>query len=133
LSKPRVFISYRADDRDWATRLAHALISRSVDVWFDAMQLKPGDNFQKVLVQGLRESDVYALVIGQRGLTDPNVMFEVGVAAATERPLIPIILKSGSSPELLAKFAHIHQIRTDDIEEAADELKRVAEHFKRNA
>jgi hypothetical protein len=132
MSNPRIFISYRHDDREWTLRLAQALITRAVDVWFDAMMLKPGEDMQKAIVKGLKDSDVYALVVGRQGLSDPNVMFEVGVAAATERPLIPIILSSGTSPELLASFAHIHQIRTDDVEEAANELKRVAEHFKRS-
>jgi len=57
-------------------------------------------------------------------------MFELGVAAATERPVVPIILSTGSSPDLLTNLAHIHQIRTDDVQVAAKELKRVAEHFK---
>ena len=133
MSKPRVFISYGQEDNQWARQLASALTERSVDVWFDTMEINAGQEWQRALTRGLRDSDVYVLVIGRHTLSNPNVMFELGVASATERPVIPIILSSGSSPDLFTKLAHIHQIRTDDVQIAADELKRVAEHFKRSA
>ena len=132
MSNPRIFISYGFEDSHWARELASALTARSVDVWFDTMEVKAGSNVQQALIHSLRSSDVYAVVIGRRSLHNPNVMFELGVAAATERPVIPIILSSSSTPDLLTNLAHIHQIRTDDVQTAADELKRVAEHFKQS-
>jgi len=75
------------------------------------------------------------LVIGPRSLSNPNLLFELGVAAASDRPVIAII--GSSTPEVLSsfvtKFANIHQVRTDDAATAADELERVAEHIKGKA
>ena len=133
MSNPRIFISYGHEDSDWAQALSRALADRSVDVWIDSSQLQAGKDWQRALTRGLRDSDVYAIVIGRRALSNSNVMFELGVASATGRPVIPIILSSASAPDLLTGLANIHQVRTDDVQTAADELKRVAEQSKRSA
>jgi hypothetical protein len=133
MSKPRVFISYGIEDSHWARALAQALSERSVDVWYDTMQLQAGQEWQRALVRSLRDSDVYALVVGNRSLSNPNVMFEFGIAAASGRPVVPIILSSSSTPELPTSLAQIYQIRTDNVQTAVDELVRVAERFRRKA
>jgi TIR domain len=125
MSKPLVFISYAREDSEWATALARALSERSVDVWYDTMGLQAGKEWQSALVHSLRDSTVYALVVGSRTLSNPNVMFELGVASASGRPVVPIIRSSASTPELLTGLAHIQQIRTDDVQTAADELIRI--------
>jgi nucleoside 2-deoxyribosyltransferase len=133
MSNPKVFISYGTEDRSWAKSFAEALSRRSVDVWFDIYELSPSQNIQTALIDALKKSDIYAVVIGKRRLASPDVMFEIGVAAATGRPVIPIILQEAATPDLLSGFAHIQTVRTDDPEHAADELKRVADDIARKA
>jgi hypothetical protein len=123
--KPDVFISYGREDSEWASALARALWKRSFVVWYDNIELKGGKEWQRALVHSLRDSAAYALVVGSRTLSNPNVMFELGVASASGRPVIPIILSSASTLELLPSLAHIQQVRTDDVQTAADQLERI--------
>ena len=128
MGKAKVFLSYGAGDREWAGSFARALARRSVVVWFENDPGRTPDRAD--LIQALMTSDIYAVVIGKRGLGSPEVMFELGVAAASNRPVIPIILGDAATPRLLTSLARIHVVRSADPEAAAVELKRVVTQIK---
>ena len=50
---PRVFLSYASDDRDLALRLANELRQFGIDVWFDAYNLAPGDDWRSAITEAL--------------------------------------------------------------------------------
>jgi hypothetical protein len=49
----QVFISYHSGDSDWVRRLAAALRERSIRVWLDQDEIRPGDAFPQVLERAL--------------------------------------------------------------------------------
>ena len=58
-SRPRVFVSYvRANIQD-VTRLADALKTRKVEVWFDKTHLKPGDRWANVIRREIAQGDFF--------------------------------------------------------------------------
>jgi len=88
---PKVFISYSHDDSEWVRKFAEALRQQSIDVWLDAWQVHPGDSFPDALEAGLRGSDAIVAILSKDNARRPNTLFELGVALATGKRLIPIV------------------------------------------
>ena len=53
MAKPRVFISYAHDDREWARMLDQELATRGFDRFFDYNSLRAGQNWEDQLLDAL--------------------------------------------------------------------------------
>src|SRR5207237_6902636 len=100
MKKPRVFISYSNQDRDWALAFAQSLKEFGAEVWFDQWKIPAGQAWPAVLEKGLRESDVIAILINQGDLLRPNVLFEVGAAVGMGKRVVPVLPKEFQFSEL---------------------------------
>ncbi len=93
LTKPRVFISYSEQDRDWAEAFAQSLEESGVDVWIDKRKIPAGQPWPAMFEEGLRESDVIAVVVNLADPFRPDLLFEVGAAVGMGKRVVPILPK----------------------------------------
>lgn len=59
-----IFISYAAEDREAAFRLASALTAEGLEVWVDR-RLEPGDSFDNIIGYHIRECCAFVAVLSQ--------------------------------------------------------------------
>jgi hypothetical protein len=52
-STPKVFVSYRSSQRDFARKVSESLRRRGAFVWFDEISIRPGDSIPAVINRGL--------------------------------------------------------------------------------
>src|ERR1051326_502464 len=102
--KPKIFLSYSAQDKNTARAIHRLLVDGGVEVWFDEERLIPGQRWDAALTKALRASDVILLLIGrsatgkaqsieirkalERSAVDPNVR------------LVPVLLPGSTVEDL---------------------------------
>lgn len=102
MTDQQVFVSYSHRDAKWAGEFAAALESLGVRVWID-QAFPVGDSLREALEQGLRDSNVLAVVINPESVNSPALLFEVGVAIGLGQRVVPIV-PQGFDPTLLPAF-----------------------------
>lgn len=68
MSRPRVFLSYRSVDRERVRTIAEALLARGIDAWWDAWEIRPGDDFVAKINNGLEECECGAVFLSKASL-----------------------------------------------------------------
>ena len=101
-----VFISYSSVDRSFVHQLANDLKERSVSVWLDDSEIRPGDPLVRRIEQGLCESDLLLLVLSPEALKSGWVRSELEAKLLEELSeqdvkVIPLLLRSVVMPPLL--------------------------------
>ena len=61
--KGAVFLSYAREDADAARRIADALRSQGVEVWFDQAELRGGEAWDAKIRQQIRECTLFLAVV----------------------------------------------------------------------
>src|SRR5579862_5783327 len=64
-SSQAVFVSYARDDAAAARRVAEALRSRGIEVWFDENELRGGDAWDAKIRKQIDECDLFIAVISR--------------------------------------------------------------------
>lgn len=108
----RIFVSYRKKDRTYARKLM-SLIHNNYKLvgyatWYDEF-LVPGENFNENIINELKNSDFFSLVVTPNVLEDNNYIItdEYPVAIELEKNVLPFELVSTDSGELSEKFRDI--------------------------
>lgn len=74
-----VFISYAAEDGDFANRLAGGLMVRGVNVWFAPISLKLGDSILAGIEEGLRTSRSGLIIVSTAFLDKQWTNYELDI------------------------------------------------------
>ncbi len=122
MTKPRVFISYSSQDRDWAQAFAQSLKELGAEVWLDQWKIAPGQDWPSTLEKGLRESDIIAVVVNLADVLRPNLLFEVGAAVGMGKRVVPILTKESRSTDLPYPLRVRQGILRETPEETAKKL-----------
>jgi hypothetical protein len=85
-----VFVSYHDGDKPFVIELASRLRDRSLRVWVDVWELRPGLSWQDGLAQGLNASKSCAVMIGETGFGAWHRK-EVEAALARQGPDYPVV------------------------------------------
>jgi hypothetical protein len=117
-----VFLSYSHRDKDAAADLAARLKQLGFGVWRDDWVLVAGDNLNKKLEEGMRASDFIIVFSRTSSYSSPNLMFELGMAYALKKRVVPVIIDDGGSGDVVHAFAHIVYIRANSLDEAMPKL-----------
>lgn len=125
MKKPRIFIACHQEDRAWARDLAAALQALEVIASIAQNNVSEKIDLRKELKAAFNRCDVYALVIGKRTLSSTRALFDLGAAAVSDTPVIPIF-RDTCGNESLTAFYRIQKIYTEDPIEAAQALARIA-------
>src|SRR5438477_11568809 len=72
----KIFISHSHKDQEAVDKIVTRLELDGHDVWMDRLQLKPGDNFQRKIQEGLNEADVLLVVLSENSFKSPWVQHE---------------------------------------------------------
>jgi len=88
--KPLVFISYSSRDKHLADQLSHDLAKHGFKVWYDRIDVLPGDNILDTIYDALRLSDVYIIILTKHSVNSKWVKEELD-------------------------FAKVRQLKSDDI------------------
>src|SRR5437870_5512495 len=103
----KIFISHHSKDSELANELFNALKAQGFDPWLDEISVPAGADLQSEVLRALKTSEAYILVVGHERIGDPNILFEMGAAAGSGIPIVPVIFPSGETPDLLSKWSHI--------------------------
>ncbi|KJU84602.1 TIR domain-containing protein [Candidatus Magnetobacterium bavaricum] len=90
--KNQVFISSAIEDAEWVSLFFDKLTQTGVDVWFATRDIVPGISIVELMEKALRESNIMVVVISKNSITSQWVFFEIGVAIADEKRIIPVII-----------------------------------------
>jgi hypothetical protein len=111
---PKVYISYRREDRSDAGRLYDRLTAAfgSQNIFIDVVAIAPGSDFADSIVQEIRYADVVLVLIGpewstlkdphgRRRIDDPRdfIGLEVATALASDKPVIPVLINNARMPK----------------------------------
>jgi hypothetical protein len=81
MSKPKAFLSYSHEDRDFALRLAQNLGKGGIEVWADKWEIRPGDSLiQKVFTEGLSSAEFFLVLLSSKSVDSKWVREELDAA-----------------------------------------------------
>jgi len=80
-----VFLSYAAEDSDWARELVTQLKQRGLDVWDPSVQAFPGDNRALKIGQALEACDAIVVLLSPRAGKTEGLLRTVQYALGSER------------------------------------------------
>jgi uncharacterized protein (TIGR03032 family) len=130
-----VFISYARVDDEAADRIAVALQTVGLEVWWDAM-LQPGEVFDEKIQNVVAEAKVFVGVLSPTSLLSDWVRWELSQAVTNGLHVIPMLV-DGLAPEQLAPpLSLVHAIMIPELEpgvlrEAAVQTSSVVRALRR--
>ncbi len=105
-----VFVSYASKDLEWAREFTAALKEAGVTTWFDTQQIQPGERWQSVIEDALRESRVLIVILSSHSMKSPWTFFELGAAIADHKRVVPVLAEDvdvSDLPPLVRQFQFI--------------------------
>ena len=91
--KHKVFLSYSHGESEWAKEFAKAISDRGVQVWLDQFEVKAGEPISEAIEKGLRESDLFVVLIDPDNVKTPSLLFELGAAIGMGKRVVAIVPK----------------------------------------
>lgn len=104
---PHLFLSYSSKDDQVAARLAQNLNTCGVDVWFDAWELRVGDDLHQRIADAIGKSKFVAVVVSGRFDSSKWTRGEVSQALSREKAearslVLPLLIEDVPLPPVLA-------------------------------
>jgi len=120
----RVFLSYSSKDNAVATRIYRWLRDQSISVWFDKIELRPGDSLLQEIGLGIDKSDILLALITENSNDSIWVKKELLIALTKELVesgprVIALLMDEQSVPTILADKIYI---RIDPLFSNIDEI-----------
>lgn len=112
--KYHAFLSYNSKSRDVARTIYDYLTNSGLRVFFDHVNILPGEPFQKKLEDGLRESGSIMVLVGPDGVGPwqevENYEFHILAVRQISRAVIPVVLPGAKfSPDIAGIPLFLHQ------------------------
>jgi formylglycine-generating enzyme required for sulfatase activity len=92
-----VFISYSKKDRDYARKLADALLNRGFDVWFDA-KIDYGENWERAIFKAVDGCGAFVVIMSPDSYESVWVQRECHHAEKRQKPPFPLLLDGEEFP-----------------------------------
>src|SRR5215212_2492354 len=96
-----VFISYSRRESPFVDVLLDALEDKGVNVWVDYHSLVPAKRWLNQIIEGIRQSDTFLLVVSKDSMASANVELEYKHALEQKKRVILIIFEAVSLPPAL--------------------------------
>lgn len=108
----RVFISHSHHDKPAVDKIISRLKAEGHDVWVDSLKLRPGDNFQRKIQEGIESADAMIVVISKNSFRSQWVQHEFSAIALQqiskrERRIIPVRIDRSDVPSYLADRVYL--------------------------
>ncbi len=108
-----IFLSYRKKDREYAQKLMRLIhkndFCRDIAIWYDEY-LVPGENFNTAILDAIKKSDLFALVVTPKLLEKPNekpnyvMKPEYPEAKKAGKAILPVEMLSTEKDRLAMEF-----------------------------
>lgn len=126
----QIFISHSHKDKQRVDKIVSRLESEGHDIWIDSLKIRPGDNFQRKINEGLEQADALIVVISQNSFRSEWVQAEFSAIALQqiskrERRIIPVKIDRSDVPSYLADRQYL-----DLSENFEAGLERLVELFR---
>lgn len=96
-----VFISYSRRESPFVDVLLEALEEEGVDAWVDYHSLIPARPWLDQILEGIRQTDVFLLVVSKESMASANVRSEYQYALEQKKRIILVIFEAVSLPPAL--------------------------------
>lgn len=130
---PRIYISYSHRDSEYVRNLAVALRNLGQQPFYAEDSLSPGQPFQSVLSENLRNADAIIFICSVNSIESRYVTTEIGAALGyfeeRGRPvIIPLVIDESKLP---AQVSHIHAIfgNGKSVEDVAADVASAVERI----
>lgn len=135
--RPKVFLSHQSSDKPFARKLAHDLLKRGIDVWFDEFHLLVGDSLTESIDRAISAADFFVLIVSKASLKSKWVSKEYQSANArmlerSDFRILPVIIEDCELPAFLRDvvWADFRQDREGALERLA---RSIEEHFNKRS
>lgn len=105
----RLFISYSHDDKSWVEEL-HRELREDHDPWLDK-QISGASDWWNTILDEIDECDCFIYILTPKSAESPYCQEEMKYAKALNKPILPLMLKNCSYPDVLDQ----HRIQYLDI------------------
>ncbi|WP_320414582.1 toll/interleukin-1 receptor domain-containing protein [Candidatus Magnetobacterium casense] len=87
-------MSSAMQDSEWVSLFFNELRQTGITVWFFTKDknIVQGSSVVDLMEKALRESNVMVVIISEHSITSQWVFFEIGVAIADEKRIIPVVI-----------------------------------------
>jgi TIR domain len=129
----RIFLSYSRFDKQQVLAVSDELRNLGHEITVDVDSVQPGQDWRKVLANGLRDSEVYVVFISKSSLASPSVLSEIGAARAYSEQsdrmlLVPVLIEDIPIPSSINDVLVLSAIGKDSKEVAA-KINAAVAHF----
>lgn len=133
-----VFLCHAKSDKLAVRRLYDRLRDDRINPWLDDERLLPGQEWDSVIQNAVRTSDVFLACLSKNSITKEGyVQKEIKLAldVALEKPdgtiyIIPVRLEECSVPQRLQRFQYVDYFENNGYERLFRALKQRAERYK---
>ncbi len=130
----RIFFSHGSEDQFIASLLKEKLETSGASIFFDALEIKYGDNFQKKVIEELTKFEELFVLLTPSSITSQWVHAEIGAALARKKRIVVfsygIKQAEVDERELLSLLGTIRILSINDFDLYISELKsRVQGHL----
>lgn len=74
---PKVFLSYAWEDKEVASRIAHALQANGIDTWWAEWCMSAGDSLRQKIEEGLGDCSHFVVLLTTNSISKPWVNLEI--------------------------------------------------------
>ncbi|MDA0525779.1 toll/interleukin-1 receptor domain-containing protein [Methanococcoides alaskense] len=98
----KIFVSYSTEDMGHIKPILDQLKNvEDVEIFFADKTLNPGDNVEQIILNNIKEADVFLMFNSESALKSNYVQQEIGVAKSNEKAIIPILLDANKPTAML--------------------------------
>lgn len=116
-----VFISHSSKERWIAGQISKEIEALGAKTWLDIKDLRGGDEIRRSIKRGIRASQEAVVLLSSNSITSQWVLYEVGIAGAFGRRIIPVL--NNLAPDVgLAPLQGIKGIDLNDFDDFLLEL-----------
>jgi hypothetical protein len=119
----KIFISHAQRDGDIARDLAHRLEGAAVRAFLSGEGVQAGEATAIKLDRRLHDSDEVIVLLTEHALKDPAVLFEMGAAFGSHKPVTPIVV-GVSREELPSMVRDLRYISYASVSDYIAELRK---------
>src|ERR1044071_9096624 len=125
-----VFISYSRRESPFVDVLLGVLEDEGLEVWVDYHSLVPAKPWLDQILKGIRQADVFLLVVSKDSMLSENVRSEYQYALEQRKRIILIIFEAASLPSTLqhCEWIDFHRSFSKKKKELLLHLDHPAQH-----
>ena len=105
-----IFLSYRSVEAEFALRLAADLKNAGVHLWMDRLDIQPGDDWNRALVQSLNTCSGLIAILSPAYVNSDYCKRELARAGRMRRQIFPVLLQPIAETDWPLEIERLQQI-----------------------